>query len=207
MKYRTPQEIESESMNIIDAEAGAHSFSAEEWTIVRRIIHASADFEVMHSIRFHPHAIAAGVAAIKKGCPIYTDTEMLAVAITKNVQERFGCRVLCHVADPAIKKESDASGITRSALAMRKAAAVMNHGIIAVGNAPTALTEAIRIFTEGMITPDLIIGMPVGFVGAAESKEALFSSGLVCITMLGRKGGTPATVATLNALMKIAGDA
>jgi precorrin-8X/cobalt-precorrin-8 methylmutase len=207
MKYRTPQEIESESMNIIDAEAGAHSFSAEEWTIVRRIIHATADFEVMHSIRFHPHAIASGVAAIKKGCPIYADTEMLAVAINKNVQKRFGCCVHSHVADPEIKKESEASGITRSALAMRKAASVLNHGIIAVGNAPTALTEAIKMCTEGLITPDLIIGLPVGFVGAAESKDALFSSGLVCITMLGRKGGTPATVATINALMKIAGDA
>jgi precorrin-8X/cobalt-precorrin-8 methylmutase len=207
MEYRTPQDIESASMKIIDAEAGAHSFSAEEWTIVRRIIHATADFEVMHSIRFHPNAIAAGVAAIKKGCPIYTDTEMLAVAITKNMQKRFGCTVLCHVSDPAIKTESDSSGITRSALAVRKAAAALTHGIIAVGNAPTALTEVIKLSTGRMITPDLIIGMPVGFVGAAESKEALFSSGLVYITMLGRKGGTPATVAAINAMMKIAGDA
>jgi precorrin-8X/cobalt-precorrin-8 methylmutase len=207
MEYRKPQDIESASMKIIDAEAGAHSFSAEEWAIVRRIIHATADFEVMHSIRFHPQAIAAGVAAIKKGCPIYTDTEMLAVAISKNVQERFGGSVLCHVADPAVKRESDSTGITRSALAVRKAAAELTHGIIAVGNAPTALTEVIKLCTEGMITPDLIIGMPVGFVGAAESKEALFSSGLVYITMLGRKGGTPATVAAINALMRIAGDA
>jgi len=207
MEYRKPQDIESASMKIIDAEAGTHSFSAEEWTIVRRIIHATADFEVMHSIRFHPNAIAAGVAAIKKGCPIYTDTEMLAVAITKNMQKRFGCTVLCHVSDPAIKTESDSSGITRSALAVRKAAAALTHGIIAVGNAPTALTEVIKLSTGRMINPDLIIGMPVGFVGAVESKEALFSSGLVYITMLGRKGGTPATVAAINALMKIAGDA
>ena len=207
MEYRTPQDIESTSMKIIDAEAGAHSFSAEEWTIVRRIIHATADFEVMHSIRFHPNAIAAGVAAIKKGCPIYTDTEMLAVAITKNMQKRFGCSVLCHVSDPAVKRESDSTGITRSALAVRKAAAALTHGIIAVGNAPTALTEVLKLSTERMITPDLIIGMPIGFVGAAESKEVLFSSGLVYITMLGRKGGTPATVAAINALMKIAGDA
>ncbi len=207
MEHRTPQDIESESMKIIDAEAGAHSFSAEEWIIVRRIIHATADFEVMNSIRFHPHAIAAGVAAIKNGCPIYADTEMLAVAVTKNIRERFGCSVLCHVADPAIKTESDSTGITRSALAVRKAAASLTRGIIAVGNAPTALNEAIKLSKEGIITPNLIIGMPVGFVGAAESKENLFSSGLVYITMLGRKGGTPATVAVINALMRIAGDA
>ena len=207
MEHRTPQEIESESMKIIDSEAGSHSFSAEEWAIVRRIIHATADFEVMNSIRFHPRSIAAGVAAIKKGCPIYADTEMLAAAITKNLQKRFCCSVLCHVADPAIKIESASSGITRSALAVRKAASALTHGIIAVGNAPTALTETIKLCAEGLITPDLIIGMPVGFVGAAESKQQLFSSGLVYITMLGRKGGTPATVAAINALMNIAGGA
>jgi precorrin-8X/cobalt-precorrin-8 methylmutase len=207
MEYRTPQEIESESMKIIDAEAGSHSFSAEEWTIVRRIIHATADFEVMSTIRFHSGAIAAGVAAIKKGCPIYADTEMLAAAITKNLQKRFGCSVLCHVADTAIKTKSDSSGVTRSALAVRKAAPSLTHGIIAVGNAPTALMETIKLCTEGLITPDLIIGMPVGFVGAAESKQQLFSSGLVYITMLGRKGGTPAAVAAINALISIAGGA
>jgi precorrin-8X/cobalt-precorrin-8 methylmutase len=207
MEYRTPQEIESESMKIIDAEAGSHSFSAEEWTIVRRIIHATADFEVMSTIRFHSGAIAAGVAAIKKGCPIYADTEMLAAAITKNLQKRFGCSVLCHVADTAIKTKSDSSGVTRSALAVRKAAPALTHGIIAVGNAPTALMETIKLCAEGLITPDLIIGMPVGFVGAAESKQQLFSSGLVYITMLGRKGGTPAAVAAINALISIAGGA
>jgi precorrin-8X/cobalt-precorrin-8 methylmutase len=207
MDYRSPLDIESESMRIIEREAGAHSFSADEWSIVRRIIHATADFDVMNSIRFHPHAITAGVAALKKGCPVYADTDMLAVAVTKNIKERFGCSVLCHVADSEIKSESDCSGITRSALAVRKAAAALTCGIIAVGNAPTALNEAIRLCKDGIIAPDLIIGMPVGFVGAVETKEQLYSSGLVYITMLGRRGGTPATVAVINALMKIAGDA
>jgi precorrin-8X/cobalt-precorrin-8 methylmutase len=161
---------------------------------------------VMNTIRFHPRAIAAGVKAIKNGFPMYADTEMLAVAIKKNIKERFGCSVGCHVSDPAVKKESDRSGITRSALAVRKAVPSLTRGIIAVGNAPTALAEAIRLSKEGAIAPDLIIGMPVGFVGAAEAKEHLFSSGLVYVTMLGRKGGTPATVAVINALMKIAGD-
>lgn len=207
MNYRNPQDIEDASMRIIDAEAGAHSFSADQWAIVKRIIHATADFEVMTSIRFHPDAIAAGVAAIKKGSPLYADTEMLAVAIRDNMQRQFGCSVICHVADPDVKKASRTTGTTRSILAVQKAAPLLSCGIIAIGNAPTALAEVITLCQKGAIKPNLVIGMPVGFVGAAESKNLLYSSGIVCITMLGRKGGTPATVAVINALMHMAGKA
>lgn len=207
MNYRNPQDIEDASMRIIDAEAGAHSFSADQWTIVKRIIHATADFEVMTSIRFHPDAIPAGVAAIKKGFPLYADTEMLAVAIGENIQRQFGCSVICHVADLDVKNASRTTGTTRSILAVQKAIPRLSRGIIAIGNAPTALTEVITLCQQNTIKPDLIIGMPVGFVGAAESKNLLYSSGIVCITMLGRKGGTPATVAVINALMQIAGKA
>lgn len=207
MNYRNPQDIEDASMRIIDAEAGAHSFSADQWAIVKRIIHATADFEVMTSIRFHPDAIAAGVAAIKKGSPLYADTEMLAVAIRDNMQRQFGCSVICHVADPDVKNASRTTGTTRSILAVQKAAPLLSCGIIAIGNAPTALAEVITLCQKGAIKPNLVIGMPVGFVGAAESKNLLYSSGIVCITMLGRKGGTPATVAVINALMHMAGKA
>jgi precorrin-8X/cobalt-precorrin-8 methylmutase len=207
MNYRNPQDIEAASMRIIDAEAGAHSFSADQWAIVKRIIHATADFDVMTSIRFHPDAIAAGVAAIKKGAPLYADTEMLAVAIRDNMQRQFGCSVICHVADPDVKNASRTSGTTRSILAVQKAAPRLSCGIIAIGNAPTALAEVITLCQKGAIKPNLVIGMPVGFVGATESKNLLYSSGIVCITMLGRKGGTPATVAVINALMHMAGKA
>jgi precorrin-8X/cobalt-precorrin-8 methylmutase len=192
-------------MRIIDREAGAHSFSADEWTIVRRIIHATADFEVMKTIRFHPQAIAAGIAAMKQGNPVYTDTQMLKAAIGGKLQEQYGCSAVCLVADSEVKRVSTASGITRSAAAMQAAAASIEGGIVAIGNAPTALFEAIRLCREAVMSPALIIGLPVGFVGAAESKAALLESGLVSITMLGRKGGTPAAVATINALMQLAG--
>jgi len=205
MNHLSPQDIEAESMRIIDREAGSHSFSEDEWTIVRRIIHATADFEVMKTIRFHPQAIAAGIAAMKQGNPVYTDTQMLKAAIGGKLQEQYGCSAVCLVADDEVQRVSTASGITRSAAAMQAAAALLQNGIVAIGNAPTALFEAIRLCQEAVMSPALIIGMPVGFVGAAESKQALLESGLVSITMLGRKGGTPAAVATINALMQLAG--
>ena len=205
MNHLSPQDIEAESMRIIDREAGSHSFSEDEWTIVRRIIHATADFEVMKTIRFHPQAIAAGIAAMKQGNPVYTHTQMLKAAIGGKLQEQYGCSAVCLVADDEVQRVSKASGITRSAAAMQAAAATLQNGIVAIGNAPTALFEAVRLCREGAMSPALIIGMPVGFVGAAESKQALLESGLVSITMLGRKGGTPAAVATINALMQLAG--
>jgi precorrin-8X/cobalt-precorrin-8 methylmutase len=172
---------------------------------VRRIIHATADFEVMKTIRFHPQAIAAGVAALKTGSPVYTDTQMLKAAVSNKLQEQYGCRAVCLVADGEVRRASAATGMTRSAAAMQAAAASLHRGIVAIGNAPTALFEAIKLSREGVMAPSLIIGMPVGFVGAAESKQALLDAGLVSITMLGRKGGTPAAVATINALMQLAG--
>jgi precorrin-8X/cobalt-precorrin-8 methylmutase len=205
MNHLSPQDIEAESMRIIDREAGSHSFSEDEWTIVRRIIHATADFEVMKTIRFHSQAIAAGIAAMKQGNPVYADTQMLKAAIGGKLQEQYGCSAVCLVADDEVQRVSKASVITRSAAAMQAAAALLQNGIVAIGNAPTALFEAIRLCQEAVMSPALIIGMPVGFVGAAESKAALLESGLVSITMLGRKGGTPAAVATINALMQLAG--
>ncbi|MCX5894310.1 MAG: precorrin-8X methylmutase [Proteobacteria bacterium] len=206
MQYHSPQEIESESMRIIEQEAGKHSFTPEEWTIVKRIIHATADFDVMDTIRFHTRAIASGILSIRDGRPVYADTGMLSAAITKRVKEIYGCPVVCLVGDAEVRKASAASGETRSTIALRTSAPQLKRGIIAIGNAPTALTEALRLCKEGLITPDLIIGMPVGFVGAAESKDNLLDSGLACITMLGRKGGTAAAAATINALVQLAGD-
>ena len=205
MKHLSPREIEQESMKIIEREAGMHQFAGDEWKVVRRIIHATADFEIMKTIRFHSKAINSGLKAIKRGLPIYTDTEMLAAAIHKKVQDGWGCRILCLVADGDVRKESETTGETRSTIAMRKAAPLLKGGIIAIGNAPTALSEALCLFEKGEISPDLVIGMPVGFVGALESKERLYRSVCCYITNLDRKGGTPATAAVINALIKIAG--
>jgi precorrin-8X/cobalt-precorrin-8 methylmutase len=205
MENLSPREIEVESMRIIEREAGAHSFTPAEWTVVKRIIHATADFEVMKNIRFQPQALMAGIEAIKQGRSIYADTEMLAAAIAKRASQKFGCRVICLVGDEEVKNRSAETGMTRSAVAMRMAAPALKGGIIAIGNAPTALQEVIRLHTENVLAVDLVLGMPIGFVGAAESKQELVNSSLRYIAMLGRKGGTPAAAAALNALMQLAG--
>ena len=200
----SPQEIESESFRIIETETGTRDrFSADQWLIVRRMIHATADFDFIQSVRFHPQAIAAGCAALKKGAAIYTDTAMLAAAICKGAKDACGCEVFTLVADDAVIQESRATGETRSALALKKASSRLTGAIVAIGNAPTALHTAITLCTQGQLQPALIIGLPVGFVEALESKERLWASGLVCITNIDRKGGTPAAAATLNALMRL----
>jgi precorrin-8X/cobalt-precorrin-8 methylmutase len=204
MKKMSPQEIEIESFRMIDAEAGPHDHLTEaQWQIVRRMIHATADFDFINTVRFHAEATTAGCRALHSGAAIYADTEMLAAAIGKGAQDGFGCEVFCLVADDAVKKESLATGETRSAIAMRKAAPRLDGGIIAIGNAPTALHEALTLCAQGKLKPALILGLPVGFVEARESKERLWASGLVCITNIDRKGGTPATAAALNALLKL----
>ncbi len=204
MKKMSPQEIESESFRIIETETGTRDrFSADQWLIVRRMIHATADFDFKQSVRFHPQAIAAGCAALKKGAAIYTDTAMLAAAIGKGAKDACGCEVFTLVADDEVIRESRATGETRSALALKKASSRLTGAIVAIGNAPTALHEAITLCTQGQLQPALIIGLPVGFVEALESKERLWASGLVCITNIDRKGGTPAAAATLNALMRL----
>jgi precorrin-8X/cobalt-precorrin-8 methylmutase len=205
MRKMTPQAIEAESFRIIDGEAGPHEhLSEEQWRIVRRMIHATADFDFIKTVRFHAGAVAAGCRALQSGAAIYADTDMLAAAIGRGAREAFGCEVFCLVADDEVKKASKKTGETRSAIAIRKAALRLDDGIVAIGNAPTALHEAITLCGQGKLKPALIIGLPVGFVEARESKERLWASGLECITNIDRKGGTPATAAALNALLGIA---
>lgn len=200
----TPEEIEAESMRIIDVEAGQHRFAPEQWQLVKRMIHATADFDFMRSIRLHEQAISAGVQALRDGCSIYCDTAMLASAIHKRTLRRWGCKLVCFIEDADVRRESERTGLTRSALAVRKAADVLEGAIIAIGNAPTALDAAIDLCRRGPIKPSLIVGVPVGFVGALQAKRRLCESGLTYITNLDRKGGTPAAAAALNALMKLA---
>ncbi len=204
MKRRTPSEIETLSLQIIEREAGRHVFSPGQWQVVRRIIHATADFDILKTIRFHPRAIAAAVAALQNGRPIYTDTAMLAAGISDKARSVWGCSVICRVGDPDVWTESQRTGLTRSELAVRAAARDINGGIVAIGNAPTALHEALSLCEQGLLDPAAVIGMPVGFVEARESKERLFASAQRYITNIDRKGGTPAAAAAVNALVKLA---
>jgi precorrin-8X/cobalt-precorrin-8 methylmutase len=199
-----PHEIELESFRIIDREAGPHDFSPEEWQIVRRMIHTSADFDYLRTVRFHPKAISMGLEALSAGKPIITDTHMAAAGIRKAELARFGVAVSCYMDDPGVHATARDSGTTRAEAAVDAAVLRMPDGMYVIGNAPTALLRLIERLRSGEARPALIIGLPVGFVNAAESKTALAALDHPYITNTGRKGGSNVAAAVVNALLLLA---
>ncbi|WP_026842099.1 precorrin-8X methylmutase [Citrifermentans bremense] len=204
--HMRPEEIEAESFRIIEEELGPHDWSAQDWPLVRRAIHTSADFDYARSMFIAKSAVDSGIAALKAGCGIVTDTTMIISGMSKERLKQFGVLVSCYVADPQVAKDAKAQLITRSIVAMRKGARDPKNGIFVIGNAPTALYELIRLIREERVRPRLIVALPVGFVGAAESKEALKELAkdfpeLPFITNTGRKGGSNVAAAVMNAIL------
>lgn len=199
-----PQEIEDLSFQIITDELGEHPFSEEQFKVVQRVIHASADFDLGRSLVFHPDAVKAGIEAIRSGKKVVADVQMVQVGISKNRIEKYGGEVKVYISDRDVMEEAKRLNTTRAIISMRKAIKEAEGGIFCIGNAPTALLELIRLVKEGEAKPGLIIGMPVGFVSAAESKEELAKLDVPFITNIGRKGGSPVTVASLNAISLMA---
>jgi len=200
-----PDDIEALSFKIIEEEAGQHDFSADRWTIVRRMIHTSADFEYLQSVRFHPAAVQAGINAIVSGRPIYTDTRMAKSGINTKRLQPHGVAVQCLIGDPRVVDIARRNGITRAQAAVDLAASELSGAIYVVGNAPTALLQLIKLVGEGKTAPALIVGLPVGFVNAAESKNALLDLQIPYITNIGRKGGSNLAASVVNALALLAG--
>jgi precorrin-8X/cobalt-precorrin-8 methylmutase len=201
-----PEEIEKESFRIIDFEAGDHGWPKAEWEIVRRAIHTSADFEYAQSMVLSEDVVERAITALKHGATIVTDTTMALSGISKPRLKQLGCAVLCHIADPDVVELANREGITRSIAAMRKATDNGDSRIFVIGNAPTALFELLRLMETKSVRPALIIGLPVGFVGAEESKNALASAthDIPFITNIGRKGGSNVAAAVMNALTILA---
>jgi precorrin-8X/cobalt-precorrin-8 methylmutase len=200
--------IEHDSFAIIDAEAGPHAYLPEQWPVVRRMIHANADFEFNGLTAFHPEAVAAGLAAILRGgTPIVADVEMICVGLSAPRLAHFGVTTHHFISDADVIEQAKAENTTRAVQAMRKAQrlGLLDHAIVAIGNAPTALLEIVRMIREEGLRPALVVGMPVGFVSAAESKALLADiSEVPWITIRGRKGGSTLVVAALHALLGIA---
>ncbi len=201
-----PHDIEARSFAIIDREAGPHDFPADRWAIVRRMIHTSADFEYLRSVRFHPDAVTAGVSAIRRGCRIVTDTHMLRAGIGAYRLAPFGVELRCFITDPAVAEQARVEGRTRASAAVDAAAGEIHGGICAIGNAPTALLRLIEGVREGRNRPALIVGLPVGFVNAAESKAELEALAVPFITNRGRKGGSNVAASVVNALAILAAE-
>ena len=170
--------------------------------MVKRVIHTTADFDYARNLRFTPGAVAAGVAALQAAAPIVTDTNMALSGITKPGLARLGGTALCYMADPEVAALAKAKGITRSMAAMRTFGHALDGAVVAIGNAPTALYEVLRLAAEEDIRPAAIIGIPVGFVGAADSKRQLAANrDIPYITVEGTKGGSPIAAAAVNAIM------
>lgn len=204
-KLRSPEAIEAESFRIIEEEMGTHSFPPEQFNIVRRVIHATADFEFARTLVFHPDAISRGIAAIHAGAGIVVDVAMIQAGVSKPALASFGKgQVLSFITDADVVAEAKREGITRAISSMRKAARIAPDAIYAIGNAPTALFEAVRLIEGREMAPALVVGVPVGFVSAVESKDALIACDYPHISARGRKGGTPVAVAILNALLSLA---
>jgi precorrin-8X/cobalt-precorrin-8 methylmutase len=195
--------IEEQSMSIIDSEVGPHKFSHYEWFIVKRVIHATADFDFANSgkIIFSPNAIQQAFQVFDKKRKIVTDVEMVLAGVNKNSIARIGIEAMCNISNDKVISDSKKSNKTRSALAMRYAASNIDRGIVIIGNAPTALYEIINMTKEKLVTPALIVALPVGFVSAAASKEELMKTGYEYVTNVGRKGGSSAVSSIINALM------
>lgn len=200
--------IEDDSFAIIDAEVGFHGFDDRAWPVVRRMIHATADFELLDLVALRGDPVGAGVAALRRGAPIVVDVAMIAAGLNADRLASLGCRVHGFISDDDVIAAARAAGSTRAIEAMRKAhrLGLLDGAIVAIGNAPTALLELARLVEAGA-RPALVIAVPVGFVSAAESKEVALACGVPVIAVRGRKGGSPLAVAAIHALLLLAAEA
>ncbi len=196
-----PREIEERSFEIITEELGDKVFPENIAPIVKRIIHTTADFEYADLLEFMNNGYECGMEALKMGKKIYADTRMIQSGVNKKALADHGIEIVNYSHDPEVAEEAKKRGVTRSTVAMEKALNDETIGIYAIGNAPTALYTLIKKVKAGESKPDLIIGAPIGFVGAAQSKKELDGIGCPSIRINGRKGGSPVVAAIINAML------
>ncbi|MBT9162412.1 MAG: precorrin-8X methylmutase [Dehalococcoidia bacterium] len=202
--YYAPQSIETHSMAIIEDLLPPLDCSEEECQVIKRIVHATGDPQIASLVRFHPDAVSAGIDAIGEGKSIFTDVRMVSVGINHSLAQEFGCSIHCALDEPGVTRQTQEESITRSAAAIRCLGSRLNGAIVAIGNAPTALLTLLDLIGDGGVMPALVVGMPVGFVQASESKSELMKQDIPYITIEGTRGGSAAAVATVNAVLKLA---
>jgi precorrin-8X/cobalt-precorrin-8 methylmutase len=200
----TGADIERESFEIVETHLQGLELPEGEKQVVRRVAHATADPAFAQSLMFHPQAVAAALAALGRGTDILVDVNMVAAGIDQGRLQRLGGSVVCSIAHSHVAEKALEQGITRSQASMRYMLREHPGGVVVVGNAPTALAEVLEEVASGRAAPAVVIGVPVGFVGAAETKERLVSSGVPFITNRGARGGSPVAVAIMNSLLRLA---
>lgn len=195
-----PDDIEARSLAIIDSEAGEHGYSPKQWAIIRRMIHTTADFDWANITMISDEAIATGIKALNNGCTIFTDTQMAQMGISPWRMEPLNVDVRCLISRGQTIARATAGATTRAVAAVDLAVETNPEAIFVIGNAPTALFRLVEHARAGRANPGLIVGLPVGFVNAAESKQVLAESDLSFITARGRKGGSAVAASVINAL-------
>lgn len=196
-----PLDIERQSFEIIARELGGRRVDPEYDMLVRRVIHATADFDYFDNLAFSQGAMRALTGAIARGADIVTDTTMAQAGINKNILARFGGAARCFIGDADVAAAAKARGVTRSYVSMEKAAALPGPLVFAIGNAPTALLAIEELVRAGRLSPAIVIGVPVGFVNVVEAKEALMRLDVPYIVAKGRKGGSTVAAAIVNAAL------
>jgi len=197
-----PREIEAQSMEIIETFLAESELAPLEKMVARRIIHTTGDPDIVKVLRFSRGAVEAGIKALQAGASVYTDVNMLRTGINGNKLASYGGRAFCSIADPEVARAAQDWGITRAAAAMRLYGRQLDKAVIAIGNAPTALFEVLDLVGKGVCSPALIVGTPVGFVGAAESKDLMVQQERIpYISVVGTRGGSPIAVSVINAML------
>ena len=196
-----PAEIEKRSFEIITEELGNRTFPSDQEPIIKRCIHTSADFDYADNLCFSENAVQKAKDAIRKGACIVTDTQMAKAGINKKKLAAYGGEVFCFMSDEDVAQIARKNGTTRATASMDKAADMEKKLIFAIGNAPTALVRLYELIEEGKISPELIIGVPVGFVNVVQSKELIMKTNVPCIVARGRKGGSNIAACICNALL------
>ena len=196
-----PMDIEKRSFAIITELLGDTQLDPENELVIKRVIHTTADFDYVENLVFSPHAVDKGIAALREGCDIVTDTQMAKAGINKTILGRLGGEVHCFMSDPDVAAEAKERGVTRAIVSMERAAQLSKPCVFAIGNAPTALISLHELMEAGKLDPALIIGVPVGFVNVVESKELFLDSPVPHIIARGRKGGSNVAAAICNAML------
>lgn len=199
--HMKPADIEKRSFAIITEELGGRTFPEGVAEVVKRVIHTSADFDYADNLCFSPDAVERAKAALEAGATIVTDTNMALAGISKGTLAQLGGKAVCLMADEAVAREAKARGVTRATVSMEHAAKLDGPLIFAIGNAPTALIRLHELIEEGVVSPALVIGVPVGFVNVVESKELFLGGDTPYIIARGRKGGSNVAAAIVNALL------
>lgn len=196
-----PNEIEKRSFEMITEELGSKPMDPINAPVIKRVIHTSADFDYAENLCFSDAAVKKGIEALQKGTCIVTDTQMAKAGINKSALSSFGGEVFCFMSDDDVAKEAKQNGTTRAVACINKAAEMKKPLIFAIGNAPTALVRLYELIADGLLKPELIIGVPVGFVNVVESKELIMQTDVPYIVARGRKGGSNIAAAICNALL------